>query len=233
MITIRKANERGHFDFGWLNTYHTFSFGDYHDPKHMGFRCLRVINDDKVQPGEGFPTHGHRDMEIVTYILDGALEHKDSMQNGSVIKPGDVQRMSAGRGVRHSEFNASKDKEVHLLQIWILPKTLGTDPGYEQKFFKREEKTDTLLLVASPDGRQGSVTVHQDTSIYSAILSPKAETSYELRKGRGAWIQVAKGELTLNGHTLKAGDGAAVEDEKILKFKGIHESEILVFDLPE
>jgi redox-sensitive bicupin YhaK (pirin superfamily) len=193
MITIRKADERGHFDLGWLNTYHTFSFGEYYDPEFMGFRSLRVINEDWVAPRTGFPRHGHRDMEIITYVLEGALQHNDSIGNGSVILPGEVQRMTAGSGVTHSEANSSASDPVHLLQIWILPGEKGLKPGYEQKAFSAEEKINQLRLVASPDGRDGSVTIHQDASIYAGLLEPSQEIVHQFLPGRHAWIQIAKG----------------------------------------
>ncbi|PYS87831.1 MAG: quercetin 2,3-dioxygenase [Acidobacteria bacterium] len=231
MISVRKAAARGHFDFDWLNTYHTFSFDQYYDPRFMGFRSLRVINEDRVQPARGFPTHGHRDMEIITYVLAGELEHKDSMGNGSVIRPGDVQRMSAGTGVRHSEANPSQSDPVHLLQIWIVPHRLGSAPGYEQKFFADEEKRGRLRLIASPDGRDGSVTVQQDASLYAALLEPGPEVVYELRPDRHAWVQVARGTVELNGQELGQGDGAAVSDEERLTFAAREPAEVLLFDL--
>ena len=231
MITIRKATERGHFDFGWLNTYHTFSFGDYYDPRAMGFRSLRVINEDWVQAGGAFPTHPHRDMEIITYILAGALEHRDSMGNGSVIRPGDVQRMSAGTGVRHSEANHSADEAVHLLQIWIVPAERGIPPGYEQKAFADEEKRGRLRLIASPDGREGSVTIHQDASVYGALLDADQQVSHQLSPGRHAWLQVARGAVEVNGQQLSHGDGAAVSDEAALTIVGREGAEVLLFDL--
>ena len=231
MISVRRAKERGHFDFGWLDTYHTFSFADYYDPRFMGFRSLRVINEDRVQPGRGFPTHGHRDMEIVTYVLRGGLEHKDSMGNGSVIYPGEVQRMSAGTGVRHSEYNHAPDDVVHLLQIWIVPAVEGTAPGYEQKFFADEEKRGRLRLIASPDGREGSVTVQQDARLYAMLLEPGEAVSHALAAGRHAWVQVARGAVGLNGQQLEPGDGAAVSDEERLTIKALRPAEVLLFDL--
>lgn len=232
MITVRQAKERGHFNFGWLNTYHTFSFGDYYDAHFMGFRVLRVINEDWVQPGHGFPTHGHRDMEIVTYVLEGGLEHKDSIGTGSVIRPGEVQRMSAGRGVRHSESNHSENEPVHLLQIWILPNEEGIEPSYEQKNYTDEEKRGQLRLIASADGRDGSVLIHQDAAIYAALLEPGQEVSHQLAPQRHAWLQVARGAVTLNGQTLKQSDGAAASDEQSLKIVGHEAAEVLLFDLP-
>jgi redox-sensitive bicupin YhaK (pirin superfamily) len=231
MINVRKASERGHFDFGWLDTHHTFSFGDYYDPRFMGFRSLRVINEDFVHAGHGFPTHGHRDMEIITYILEGALAHKDSMGNGSVIRPGDVQRMSAGKGVRHSEANPSDTESVHLLQIWIMPAEYNIAPGYEQKFFADDEKRGRLRLVASSDGRDGSVTIHQDASVYAAVLDPTQEVTHELAAGRGAWLQVARGAVELNGYALSQGDGASASEEGSLKIIGREPAEVLLFDL--
>ena len=234
MITIRPAQERGHFDHGWLQTSHTFSFADYFDPAHHQFRALRVINEDFVQPGYGFGTHPHRDMEIVTYVLEGALAHKDSMGNGSAIRPGDVQRMSAGSGVLHSEYNHSKDELVHLLQIWILPEKKGLDPSYEQKAFSDDDKRNRLRLVASRDGRDGSVTIHQDAALYGSVLENGKSVRHELPPGRHAWIQVARGSVTLNGTPLKQGDGAALSDEPVVELTGADASrpaEILLFDL--
>lgn len=231
MITVRKAEERGHFDFGWLNTYHTFSFGDYYDPRFMGFSDLRVINEDYVEAGRGFPTHPHRDMEIITYVLKGGLEHKDSMGNGSVIYPGEVQRMSAGTGIRHSEANPSRDESVHLLQIWIMPNRGGVAPGYEQKFFADEEKQGKFRLIASEDGREGSVTIHQDADVYAALLEDGEELVQTLRPARNAWLQVARGAVEVNGQLLKQGDGAAVSNEESLKIVGRKPAEVLLFDL--
>jgi redox-sensitive bicupin YhaK (pirin superfamily) len=231
MITIRKAEERGHFDFGWLNTYHTFSFGEYYDPRNMGFRSLRVINEDFVHAGRGFPTHGHRDMEIITYVLEGGLAHKDSMGNGSIIRPGDVQRMSAGTGVRHSEANPSQDESVHLLQIWIMPNEMDVEPSYEEKRFDDEEKRGRLRLVASPDGSDGSVSMHQDARLYSALLDAEQQVAYQLAPDRHAWVQVARGSIETNGQTLEQGDGAAISEERELKIVGKEPSEILLFDL--
>jgi quercetin 2,3-dioxygenase len=231
MINVRRAQERGHFNFGWLDTYHTFSFGDYYDPRFMGFRDLRVINEDWVHPGHGFPTHGHRDMEIVTYVLEGGLEHKDSIGTGSVIRPGEVQRMSAGRGVRHSESNHSESESVHLLQIWIMPDEQGIEPSYEQKNYTDEEKRNQLRLIASRDGRDGSVRIHQNAAIYAALLEPGQEVKHTLRPQRHAWVQVARGAVTLNGQPLEQSDGAAVSDESSLTIAGREASEILLFDL--
>jgi len=230
MITIRKASERGHFNHGWLDTYHTFSFADYYDPEHMGFRSLRVINDDRVAAGNGFGSHPHRDMEIITYVLSGALAHKDSMGTGSIIKPGEVQRMSAGTGVVHSEKNPSATDEVHLLQIWILPERRGIKPEYEQKAFSVDERTGNLRVVASPDGREGSVTIHQDVSLYATILKEGQSVTHTFSPQRAGWIQVAKGSVEVNGQKLEAGDGAAIEDEKSVTIAG-RDGEVLLFDL--
>ena len=231
MINVRKADERGHFNFGWLDTYHTFSFGDYYDPRYEGFRSLRVINEDRVHPGRGFPTHPHRDMEIITYILSGALEHRDSMGTGSVIRPGDVQRMSAGTGVTHSEANPSTTEPVHLLQIWLLPRERGIRPSYEQKAFAEREKRARLRLVASADGRDGSVRINQDASLHAALLAPGEEVTHRLAPGRAAWVQVARGAVTLNGQPLQQSDGAAVSEEAEISIAGVEPSEILLFDL--
>jgi redox-sensitive bicupin YhaK (pirin superfamily) len=231
MITIRKAEERGHFDFGWLNTYHSFSFGDYYDPKHTRFRTLRVINEDFVQAGHGFPTHGHRDMEIVTYILQGALEHRDSMGTGSIIRRGDAQRMSAGTGVTHSEANPSRDEPVHLLQIWIFPKEQDLQPEYEEKKFSDDEKRNRLRLIVSPDGSDGSVKIHQDAKIFASLLDDRHDVVHSLEEGRSAWLQVAAGSVTLNDVALKQGDGAAVSQESKLRITAEGPAEVLLFDL--
>ena len=231
MITIRRGNERGGGDFGWLKTKHTFSFDTYRDSRFMGFRSLRVINEDWVQGGHGFPMHPHRDMEIITYVLEGALEHQDSMGNGSTIRPGDGQRMSAGTGVRHSEANSSERDAAHLLQIWILPDRSGHKPGYEQKTFPEAEKRGKLRLIASPDGKDGSVSIHQDARLYVSLLKPGEEVKHELAPGRYAWVQVAKGAVEVNGKSLSQGDGAAVSEEKQLVVKGAEDAEILLFDL--
>jgi quercetin 2,3-dioxygenase len=231
MITIRPSEERGGGDYGWLNTHHTFSFNTYHDPKFMGFRSLRVINEDYVAPGQGFPTHPHRDMEIITYILEGAIEHKDSLGTGSVIRPGDGQRMSAGSGIRHSEANPSKTEGAHFLQIWILPDRQGIRPSYEQKAFPTEEKRGKLRLIASPTGNDGSVTIHQDAKLYVTLLGPGETVTHHIEPDRHAWIQIAKGSVELNGKPLKQGDGAAVSDEKQLTVKGAEDAEVLLFDL--
>ncbi len=231
MLTIRRSGERGGGDHGWLKTQHTFSFNDYWDEKWMGFRSLRVINEDWVAPNSGFPTHPHRDMEIITYVLSGQLEHKDSLGTGSVILPGDGQRMSAGRGIRHSEFNPSPSEKVHLLQIWILPDKNGYDPGYEQKSFPEAEKRGRLRLIASSDGADGSVKIHQDAKLFVTLLGPGEEVRHTLGAKRHAWLQVAKGEVELNGQRLGQGDGAAVSDEKELTIKGTNDGEVLLFDL--
>ncbi len=231
MIQIRRAEERGHADHGWLNTYHTFSFNTYYDAKFMGFRSLRVINDDTVQPDNGFGTHPHRDMEIISYVLEGALEHKDSMGNGSVIRPGDVQRMSAGTGVLHSEFNPSKEKPVHFLQIWITPDKKGVKPEYEQKAFSTEEKRNQLRLVASKDGRDGSLSIHQDTNVHTSVLQAGAELTVPLKANRYMWLHVARGKVKMGEQTLKSGDGAAIREESSIVLAGLEESEILFFDL--
>lgn len=231
MINIRKAHERGHANHGWLDTWHTFSFADYHDPAQMGYSSLRVINDDRVAPGAGFPTHPHRDMEIITYVLSGALEHRDSMGNGAVIRPGEVQRMSAGSGITHSEFNASTSEEVHLLQIWILPDRAGLTPGYEQKFFSADEKRGKLRLVASPDGGDGSVAIHQDAKLYVALIDPEHGVDYLLPSGRRAYLHVARGVVELDGMVLEAGDGARIENESGIHLKSVSSAEILLFDL--
>ena len=231
MITIRKAEERAHFDFGWLNTYHSFSFGDYYDPKHTRFRTLRVINEDFVQPGHGFPTHGHRDMEIVTYILQGALEHRDSMGTGSIIRRGDAQRMSAGTGVTHSEANPSPDEPVHLLQIWIFPSQQDLQPEYEEKKFSDDEKRNKLRLIVSPDGSDGSVKIHQDAKIYASLLDERQEVVHTLEEGRSAWLQVAAGAVKLNDVALKQGDGAAISQESKLRIIAERPADVLLFSL--
>ena len=231
MITIRKSEERGHFDFGWLDTYHTFSFDQYYDPAHMHFRSLRVINEDRVAPGKGFPTHSHRDMEIITYILSGALEHRDSIGNGSVIRPGDVQRMSAGTGVAHSEFNPSESEGVHLLQIWIMPRARNLPPSYEQKNFTEDERRGRLRLVASEDGRDGSVTIQQDARIYAGILIPGSNLEHHVIGDRHAWIQVTRGTLKVNGHSVNQGDGVRVSNERLLQLASDDAAEMLLFDL--
>ena len=231
MITVRPRDERGHFDHGWLDTRHTFSFAEYFDPDHMGFRSLRVINEDRVQPGQGFGTHPHRDMEIVTYVLDGALAHRDSMGNGSVIRPGDVQRMTAGTGITHSEFNHSNDAPVHFLQIWIVPDRRGLTPSYEQKTIPAEAMAGRLCAVASHDGGDGSVTINQDATLYTAVLAPGQAVTHAFAPGRHGWLQVARGQVALDGRSLAAGDGAAISGEKAVTVSGESEAEILLFDL--
>jgi quercetin 2,3-dioxygenase len=232
MITIRPRNERGRANFGWLDSKHTFSFGNYYDPQHMGFATLRVINEDKVTPSQGFGTHGHRDMEIISYVLSGALEHKDSMGNGSVIRPGDVQRMSAGTGVTHSEFNASSTDSVHFLQIWILPQETGLKPSYEEKHFASADKLGKLQLVGSQDGRDDSVTIHQDVNLYVGNLREGDRVNYAVNNNRAVWIQVAQGSVLLNEQLLEAGDGSAIVDESEIAIIGQGEmGEILLFDL--
>ncbi len=233
MITLRPGNERGHANHGWLESYHTFSFANYYDRQHLGFRALRVINEDRVQPGQGFGSHGHRDMEILTYVLEGALEHRDSLGTGAIIQPGEVQRMSAGTGIVHSEFNPSGTEAVHFLQIWILPEQQGLTPSYEQRAFPEAEKRGQLRLVACSDGRQGSVTLHQDVALYATILEPGNQVVHELGSDRYAWVQVVQGIATLNGYTLQAGDGAAVMGSTDPKLTLGTETggEILLFDL--
>jgi redox-sensitive bicupin YhaK (pirin superfamily) len=231
-IRVRRASERGHGDHGWLDTWHTFSFADYYDPQFMGFRVLRVINEDTVAPGKGFPTHGHRDMEIISYVLEGALEHRDSLGTGSVIRPGDVQRMSAGTGVRHSEFNGSPVEPVHFLQIWIEPARAGIAPGYEQKTFTEADKRGRLRLVASPDGADGSVTIHQDARVYATRLGAGDDVEHKLAPGRHAWVQVTRGALTVGGQRLAHGDGAAISGEPVVTLASEQDAEALLFDLP-
>jgi hypothetical protein len=231
MIVKRPAAERGHFDHGWLDTSHTFSFADYHDPVHMGFRALRVINEDRVAAGRGFGAHSHRDMEIITYVLDGALAHADSMGNRSTIVPGDVQRMSAGTGITHSEFNARRDEAVHFLQIWLLPDRRGLAPGYEQKAIPEAEERGTLRLVASRDGREGTVTIHQDVDLYASRLEPGERVKHALADGRHAWLQMVRGRIELNGTALAAGDGAAVSGESGLEMQALEPAHFLLFDL--
>ncbi len=234
MLTVRKAAERGHADHGWLDTHHTFSFADYFDRRYMGFGPLRVINDDTVAAGGGFPPHGHRDMEIISYVLEGALEHRDSMGNGSVIRPGDVQRMSAGTGVVHSEYNASGTAPVHFLQIWILPRRGGLPSGYEQKHFTDEDKRGRLRLVASPDGAEGSVTLQQDARVYAALLGGGQAAKHAFAPGRKGWLHVARGAASLNGTALAAGDGVAIEEEgEVALAGGDGGGELLLFDLPK
>jgi redox-sensitive bicupin YhaK (pirin superfamily) len=234
MLTIRKADERGHANHGWLDSHHTFSFADYYDPKHMGFGPLRVINDDTVAAGGGFPPHGHRDMEIISYVIAGALQHRDNMGNGSVIRPGDVQRMSAGPGVVHSEYNASEREPVHFLQIWILPRKNGLPSGYEQKFFSDDDKRGKLRLVASPDGAEGSVHIQQDARMFAALLEGGSTVGHTIGPGRKGWLQVVQGSVEMNGHSLKSGDGVAVDGtagEEALSLRSTGRGEILLFDM--
>jgi redox-sensitive bicupin YhaK (pirin superfamily) len=232
MIDVRHAKERGHANHGWLDTWHTFSFGGYDDERFMGFRVLRVINEDTVAPGQGFPLHGHRDMEIISYVLEGGLAHKDSLGTGSVIRPGEVQRMSAGTGVRHSEFNDSKNTPVHFLQIWIEPARAGIAPGYEQKAFAEADKRGRLRLVASPDGAEDSLTIHQDARVYATVLAPGQAVVHSLARGRHAWVQVTRGTLMVGGEPLAQGDGAAISDEPTVSIVGETDAEALLFDLP-
>jgi redox-sensitive bicupin YhaK (pirin superfamily) len=233
MMTVRPAQQRGHAQHGWLDSRHTFSFAEYHDPKHMGFRALRVINEDKVAPAQGFGTHPHREMEIISYVLDGALEHKDSIGTGSVIRPGDVQRMSAGTGVAHSEFNASRTEPVHFLQIWLMPNQRGVKPSYEQKTFAPQERRGRLRVVASPDGRDGSVSIHSDTVLHAGLFAGGDAAEVALSPGRHAWVQIARGQVRVNGTELHAGDGAALTDEAKVRIEGQGEdpAEVLLFDL--
>ncbi len=231
MIVKRLASERGHADHGWLDTRHTFSFADYYDPQHMGFRALRVINEDRVAPGQGFGTHGHRDMEILSYVLEGALAHKDSMGTGSTIRPGDVQRMSAGSGVLHSEFNASANEVVHFLQIWILPDEGGLAPGYEQKHFSTADKQGRLRLIASPDGREGSVTIHADARVYAGRFGAGESAALKLADGRHAWVHVARGRARVAGQELGPGDAVGLSGESSVAVEGVEDAEVLVFDL--
>jgi quercetin 2,3-dioxygenase len=231
MITLRKANERGHADLGWLNTYHTFSFSSYRDPAHVHFRALRVMNEDFVAPGQGFGTHPHEDMEIVTYVLEGALEHRDSMGNGEVLRPGEFQRMSAGTGITHSEFNPSPTEPVHLYQIWLFPERKGIEPSYEQKRFAEDERHNQLRLVASPDAAQGSLLIHQDARVFLSSLDEGKQVTHQLAAGRHAWLQVLRGRATLNGQQLDSSDGAAVSEESALTVRANNAAEIMLFDL--
>ena len=231
MITLRKNQERGHANHGWLDTYHSFSFADYYDPDHMGFSSLRVINDDRIAPGAGFPTHPHRDMEIITYVLSGALAHRDSMGNGSIIQAGDVQKMSAGTGIRHSEFNPSEDTPVHLLQIWIQPRERGITPSYAQKSYRREDKKGRLCLIASPEADNDTILLHQDVRMYASILSAEDTISYPLQANRIAYLHVATGEVTANHKTLTAGDALILQDEALLTLTTGSEAEVLLFDM--
>ena len=231
MIALRPSAERMRTRIGWLDSRHTFSFGEHHDPRHMGYRSLRVINEDRVAPAQGFPTHPHRDMEIVSYVLEGSLSHQDSMGTGSVIRPGDLQRMSAGTGVRHSEFNTSELEPVHFLQIWILPERSGIEPSYEQRAFPLADRVGRLTLLASRDGRDGSVVVHQDVALWSAALAPQGGVVHPVKAGRHVWTQVARGAVTLNGVALVAGDGAAIDEEAAVEIVAAADSEVLLFDL--
>lgn len=232
MMTVRPREERGHADHGWLDSHHTFSFADYYDPRHMGFRTLRVINEDRVEPARGFGTHPHRDMEIISYVLEGGIQHRDSMGTGSVIRPGDVQRMSAGTGVTHSEFNASQTDPVHFLQIWLMPSRRGLSPSYEQKTFSAGEKQGRLRVVASPDGREGSISVNTDATLYAGVFGGGERGALELSPGRHAWVQVARGSVRVNGTELREGDGAALSGESRVEVEGTSGGEVLVFDLP-
>ena len=231
MITVRPAAARGHSDIGWLDSHHTFSFSDYWDPQHMGFRALRVINEDRVRPAMGFGAHPHRDMEILSYVVEGALAHRDSLGTGSVIRPGDVQRMTAGTGVLHSEFNASEEDDVHFLQIWLLPAEKGLPPGYEQRAFPEAERRNRLRIVASPDARDGSIRIHQDVTLHAALLDAGATVTHTVAEGRHAWVQVVRGRIEVSGHTLAAGDGAAISDERELRLTAAEDTELLLFDL--
>jgi redox-sensitive bicupin YhaK (pirin superfamily) len=231
MITLRPSDARGRTEIGWLDSRHTFSFGDYYDPAHMGFRSLRVVNEDWVRPGAGFGTHPHRDMEIITYVVEGALQHRDSLGTGSVIRPGEVQRMTAGTGILHSEYNPSAADPVHLVQIWILPERRGLAPGYEQRAFAEAQRQDRLRLVAARDGRDGAVTIHRDVDLFAGLLSAGARVVHALRPGRAAWVQVLRGGVTVNGQTLRAGDGAAVTGEPAVELAAGEAAEVLVFDL--
>jgi len=231
MFAVRKSDARGHANHGWLDSYHTFSFADYYDPREMGFGSLRVINEDRVQPGMGFGTHPHRDMEIISYVLEGALEHRDSLGTGSIIRPGDVQRLSAGTGVRHSEFNPSDREAVHFLQIWIEPKVRGVKPSYEQQSFSAEQKRGRLRLVASPGGADGSLTIHQDAWVFAALLDGADALTYALPEGHNAYVHIARGTVALNGETLAAGDGAKIAAETELRFAEGRQAELLLFDM--
>ncbi len=231
MITVRKSSDRGRADHGWLLSYHTFSFAEYYDPREMGWGTLRVINEDRVQPGQGFPLHSHKDMEIISYVLEGELQHRDSMGNGAIIRPGDVQRMSAGTGVQHSEFNPSPSAPVHFLQIWIEPAIRGAKPGYEQKAFSPEDKRGRLRLVASRDGSEGSITIHQDARLYASLLGPSERVSHRIESGRVAYLHLVSGAASINGTHLKTGDGAKIDSEPELDISAEADSELLLFDL--
>ena len=231
MIDIRYSDDRGPADHGWLQSRHTFSFGSYYDPEHMGVSALRVINDDKVTPGAGFATHSHQDMEIISYVKNGTIEHKDSMGNGTLIHAGELQRMTAGTGVLHSEFNPSDDEELHLLQIWVLPEKDGLEPGYEQARFAREDKLNQLKLIVSRDARDGSLAIHQDVDLYASLLRANDSVSYELGEDRNGWVQVARGSVRLDDNELSAGDGVALKGARTLTFEGVDDAEILLFDM--
>lgn len=231
MITVRRSSERGYADHGWLQTYHTFSFADYYNPQFMQFYSLRVLNEDRVKPGKGFPTHSHNNMEILSYVLEGTLEHKDSLGTGSLIKPGEIQRMTAGKGVLHSEFNPSSTEAVHFLQIWLYPNQKELEPSYEQKAFSLADRTNRLCLLASPNGQEGSVTIHQDAKVYGTVLEEGQEVTYSLSSSRAAWVQVANGTLLLQDQVLQAGDGATIENTSILTLRAQKTAEVLLFDL--
>jgi len=232
MLVIRKAGDRGHANHGWLDSYHTFSFGNYYDPRHMGMSNLRVINDDTVAPGGGFATHGHKDMEIISYVLEGALEHKDSMGNGSVIRPGDVQRMSAGTGVTHSEYNHSTSETVHFLQIWLQPNAMGVEPSYDQRYFPVEERRGRWVVLVSPDGRNGSIATHQDALMFGALLTPGEDLEYRFDSDRQGYLHLARGQVQVGNIILIQGDGLKIEAHELLELKGIEDAEILLFNLP-
>ncbi len=232
MIRIRRSHERGHANYDWLDTYHTFSFNDYHDPAHMGYRVLRVINEDRVAPGQGFPMHGHRDMEIVTYVLSGELEHRDSLGNGAVLRPGELQRITAGRGIQHSEFNPSPSVPVHLYQIWLLPRERGLAPSYEQREMPPQNRNGELRLVASCDGRQGSLRIEQDAEIFLSSLDANQRMTHALAAGRGAWLQVVRGAVTLGGQRLEQGDAAAIDEVSHIEIDAPERAEVMLFDLP-
>ena len=231
MVTVRRSEERGHGQHGWLDTYHTFSFSDYYDPQFTQFRALRVMNEDRVAPGQGFGMHGHRDMEIITYVLEGALAHRDSLGNGEVLRPGELQRMTAGTGIRHSEFNASDSEPVHLYQIWLLPERAGLTPSYEQRAIPEADRKNRLQLVASPDGRDGALTVHQDVGVYLATRGRGQSVTHELKAGRHAWLQALRGHVTVGNTTLDPGDGVAVSDERVMKVSAADGAEVMLFDL--
>jgi quercetin 2,3-dioxygenase len=231
MLTLRRSSDRGHFDHGWLNTHHTFSFADYYDPRHTGFRALRVINEDRVQPGQGFGTHGHQDMEIISCVLEGVLQHRDSLGNGSIIRPGELQRMSAGTGVLHSEFNPSDSELVHFYQIWLLPQRRALTPSYEQRAFDDGQQHGKLRLVASPTGQDGSLTIHQDAAVYLSKLDAGQQVTHDLAIGRHAWVQALRGNVNVNGQHLAAGDGLAVSDQPHLAISAAAPAEVMLFDL--